>query len=224
VQYIKGMLNEPDLQPNTAINHWIQGILMFTFKLIHVPAEKHKGSDALSRRPLAEGETTENDDDLWFDNIALLSLIPNHYFPPFSIHESHSPASYAITILRTDTNSPICYASRISQEHQLRDILKFLSILEAPIIENVQAKRHFLSKAMEFFIKDGHLFKWNGSRLPLLVILDPGQKNSILLHAHENLGHKGVQAVHEVIQNHFFWPHMCMDVYHHVKSYHECQI
>jgi len=136
-QYIKGMLNEPDLQPNTAINRWIQGILMFTFKLIHVPAEKHKGPDALSRRPLAEGETTEDDDDSWLDNITLLSLIPNHYFPPFPIHESHSPASYAITILQTDANSPVCYASCISQEHQLRDIFKFLSTLEAPIIENV---------------------------------------------------------------------------------------
>ena len=37
-KYIKGMLNEPDLQPNNAINCWIQGILLFTFKLIHVPA------------------------------------------------------------------------------------------------------------------------------------------------------------------------------------------
>jgi len=103
-------------------------------------------------------------------------------------------------------------------------MFKFLSTLEAPIIENVQAKRHFLSKAMEFFIEEGHLFKRNGSRPPLLVILDPGQKNSILLHAHENLGHKEVQAVYEVIRNHFFWPHMRVDVYHHVKSCHECQI
>ncbi|KAA1478919.1 hypothetical protein DENSPDRAFT_754094, partial [Dentipellis sp. KUC8613] len=49
-QYIKGMLNEPDLQPNAAINRWIQGILMFDFTLVHVPAEKFKGPDALSRR------------------------------------------------------------------------------------------------------------------------------------------------------------------------------
>ena len=223
-QYIKGMLNEPDLQPNAAINRWIQGILMFHFKLIHVPAEKHKGPDALSRRPLAEGEVAEDDDDSWLDNIALLSLIPNRKFPPFPIHESHSPASYAITISQTTKNSPICYASHISQENQLQDIFQFLSTLEAPVIENVQTKRRFLSKAMEFFIKEGRLFKRNGNRPPLLVILEPRQKNSILLHAHENLGHKGVQAVYEVVRNRFFWPHMRADVYHHVKSCHECQI
>jgi hypothetical protein len=37
--YIKGMLNEPDLQPNAAINRWIQGILLFDFKLVHVLAD-----------------------------------------------------------------------------------------------------------------------------------------------------------------------------------------
>ncbi|KAI0336913.1 hypothetical protein BDW22DRAFT_1340865, partial [Trametopsis cervina] len=49
-KYIKGMLNEPDLQPNATINRWIQGILLFDFELLHVPAERHKGPDALSRR------------------------------------------------------------------------------------------------------------------------------------------------------------------------------
>ena len=39
-KYIKDMLNNPDLQPN-AINRWIQGIKLFNFKLVHVPAENH---------------------------------------------------------------------------------------------------------------------------------------------------------------------------------------
>jgi hypothetical protein len=34
---IKGMLNGPDLQPNAAVNQWIQGILIFNFTLIHIP-------------------------------------------------------------------------------------------------------------------------------------------------------------------------------------------
>ncbi|ETW76901.1 hypothetical protein HETIRDRAFT_243027, partial [Heterobasidion irregulare TC 32-1] len=49
-KYIKGMLNSPDLQPNAAINRWIQGILLFDFTLVHVPAERFKAEDALSRR------------------------------------------------------------------------------------------------------------------------------------------------------------------------------
>lgn len=40
-QYIKGMLREPDLQPNASINRWIQGVLLFDFTLHHVSANKH---------------------------------------------------------------------------------------------------------------------------------------------------------------------------------------
>ncbi|EJF55460.1 hypothetical protein DICSQDRAFT_26061, partial [Dichomitus squalens LYAD-421 SS1] len=49
-KYIKGMLAAPDLQPNAVINRWIAEILTYPHKLIHVPATKHKGPDALSRR------------------------------------------------------------------------------------------------------------------------------------------------------------------------------
>ena len=46
-KYIKGMLNNPDIQSNATINQWIAGILLFDFKLIHVPGMTH-GPDGLS--------------------------------------------------------------------------------------------------------------------------------------------------------------------------------
>jgi len=47
-QYVKGMLSNPDIQPNAAMNRWIATILLFDFKLVHIPAEKHLGADGLS--------------------------------------------------------------------------------------------------------------------------------------------------------------------------------
>jgi hypothetical protein len=76
-KYIKGMLNEPDLQPNAAVNRWIQGILMFDFTLVHVPAVQFRGPDALSRRELAEDEDVPEHDDSWLDEITLLYYLPN---------------------------------------------------------------------------------------------------------------------------------------------------
>jgi hypothetical protein len=70
-KYIQGLLNNPDLQPDAAVNRWIQGILMFHFALIHVPATKFQGPDALSRREPVEGEDIISDDDAWLDEIAL---------------------------------------------------------------------------------------------------------------------------------------------------------
>ncbi|EMD30693.1 hypothetical protein CERSUDRAFT_101083 [Gelatoporia subvermispora B] len=53
------MLNNPDLQPNATINRWIQGILLFTFELRHIPANKHRGPDALSRKEPTEEDWAE---------------------------------------------------------------------------------------------------------------------------------------------------------------------
>ena len=52
--YIKGMINNPDLQPNATINRWIAGILLFSFKLRHIPAADFRYTDGLSRRRAAE--------------------------------------------------------------------------------------------------------------------------------------------------------------------------
>lgn len=48
-KYIKGMINNPDIQPTATINHWITGILLFTFKLVHVAGERC-APDGISRR------------------------------------------------------------------------------------------------------------------------------------------------------------------------------
>ena len=37
----------------------------------------------MSHQPLAEGETVEDEDDAWLDNIALLTFDPYQTFPPF---------------------------------------------------------------------------------------------------------------------------------------------
>ena len=132
-KYIKGMLNEPDLQPNAAINRWIQGILTFDFELVHVPADRHKGPDALSRRPLAEGEIAEEDDDSWLDSIALMSLVPSHQFPTFPKIESIPNNNLNNTTVQV-------FTSKISQEEQLENIYKFLQTLEIPKFKNIQLK------------------------------------------------------------------------------------
>jgi hypothetical protein len=62
------MLNNPDIQPNATINHWIAGILLFDFKLVHVPSATH-GPDGLSRQPAQPDNPPEPEDDYedWID-------------------------------------------------------------------------------------------------------------------------------------------------------------
>ena len=47
-RYIKGILQNPDIQPTTSMNRWIMGILMFHFELVHIKGTFH-GPDGLSQ-------------------------------------------------------------------------------------------------------------------------------------------------------------------------------
>jgi len=67
--YIESMLSKPDVQPNAAINRWIAAILLF-----HMPADKHKGPDGLSRREPIPGEEEHDDPEDWVDNALPLSI------------------------------------------------------------------------------------------------------------------------------------------------------
>ncbi|KNZ76979.1 hypothetical protein J132_10325 [Termitomyces sp. J132] len=53
-RYIKGMLQNPDIQPSTSMNCWIMAILMFHFELVHVKGTFH-GPDGLSQCPPQSG-------------------------------------------------------------------------------------------------------------------------------------------------------------------------
>lgn len=217
-KYIKGMLNEPDLQPSNTINRWIQGILQFDFTLVHVPASRFRGPDALSRRRLGENESIEEDDDSWLDDIALLMTIENiERIRTFQFRQP-TPLPYSIYVL------PSAQPQVSRQEKMLIDIRKFLETLEVPQMKSLQAKKHFLKRSREFYVKDHKLFKRNSANFPLLVVINPKKRIAILTQAHENLGHKGEQAVFELIRVRFYWPHLRADVHHHVASCHECQI
>ena len=72
------MLNTPDLQPIAVLNRWIQGIKLYTFELVHVPADKHRGPDALSRRQPNPHDFNDREDDDWLDDIILYTMIDNN--------------------------------------------------------------------------------------------------------------------------------------------------
>jgi hypothetical protein len=72
-KYIKDMLNNPDIQPNATINCWIASILLFDFKLVHVPGTTH-GPDGLSRCPAQvddQPKPTDNYED-WINRSTVL--------------------------------------------------------------------------------------------------------------------------------------------------------
>jgi transposase InsO family protein len=206
-KYIKGMLNEPDLQPNATINRWIEGVLMFDFTLIHVPAARHLGPDALSRRQPTEEEYEEGsldaeDADDWIESL----YITSHSIP------------YDFYML------PSFHSNAASQDRTLRHIIHFLRTMQLPPLPSITSRKRFIRKTLQFFLKANQLFKRRGSNPPSKVILDPELRSRILSQAHEELGHRGVHGVFQTVKERFYWPYLFQDVAHHVRSCHQCQI
>jgi hypothetical protein len=204
-KYIKGMLKEPDLQPNAAINRWIQGILTFDFELVHIPASKFKGPDALSRRPMAENEHIIEDDDEWLDDIALYTSVK-------PITHSKKPIPMQV------------FTAKMDQEQTLHHILKYLITQQIPEFESAQEQRRFNNNVNKYRIHHNTLIKMTPSGHPLTVILKESDRIDILRQAHDELGHRGVRVIFMMLKFRFFWPNMIQDIKKYVKSCHQCQI
>jgi RNase H-like domain found in reverse transcriptase/Integrase zinc binding domain len=219
-KYIKGMLNAPDLLPNAAMNRWIQGIMLFDCVLKHVPGRTHLAADALSRRPLGEGEVIEDDDDEWVDSIALHVTAPGSFVRSATLKSSlQRSAPYNFHCLPS-----YYFIATICLDKNLEDIFRFLSTLEAPTFDSVQEQRRFIQKETQYFVKGHKMWKRRKDRSPLLVILDHERRMEILTQTHENLGHRGEQSVFETVRERYYWPHLRQDVRHYVRSCHQCQI
>jgi hypothetical protein len=201
------------------MNRWIQGIMMFDFVLKHVPGKTHLAADALSRRPLGEGEKVVEDDDDWLDEIAL-------YVGVHDISRIFNAEELTLVQLRYDPESLPSYyfSATVRLDEGLKDIFKFLTMLEAPSYDSIQDQRRFVQRATQYFVKDGKMWKRRKNKTPLLVVFDHARRLAILTQAHEGLGHRGEQAVFETVRERYYWPHLRQDVCHHVRSCHQCQI
>jgi hypothetical protein len=205
-KYINGMINDPELLPNAAMNRWIEGILLFDFTLVHVPAARFKGPDALSRRRPTESELKSESEDNWLDYMVLANTIDDDNYQPSQLPSSQPSLSNA--------------------ELVLVDVYKFLTTLKLPNnYQSLRKRKQFANKVKQFYIgSKARMYKRNGTQPPSQVIFRPNKRAEILVEMHDSLGHKGEQAVYDLIKLRYYWPHMRTDVHHHVAGCHQCQI
>ena len=244
-KYIKGMINNPDFQPNATINRWIAGILLFDFKLRHVPGKDHSPADGLSRRQGAlEDQPEEDDFNDWIDrSYAFATEVLNHsrvtvnspglrYQPPSSIIPSttakaHPPAhtaptSFALSLLGEGTTIPRSENAH-RQDNELSKFESFLRDTIRPPEMKEDQFRQFVKKATGFFILEGKLWKHDSHGRHKLVI--PEMKRIALVQeAHDMLGHKGLFSVRTRLLDRFWWPMLEHDVKWYIRTCHECQV
>ncbi|KAL5486251.1 hypothetical protein ACEPAI_7297 [Sanghuangporus weigelae] len=206
--YIKGMINNPDLQPNATINRWIAGILLFNFTIIHTPASKHLGPDGLSRRGAAETDPPRDEGfEDWID----------HQYS-FLLHDL-AEAAYAQTEVSFEL--PDHKASR--KGYKIVDLIReFLAHPSRPADLSESQFKQFVRRATRFFLQNGQLYRRNEKGRAALVV-PRERRTSIMKTAHDELGHKGFFSVRTTIQDRFWWPGMHQDIKWYIKTCHRCQ-
>jgi transposase InsO family protein len=233
---IKGMLDKPDIQASAVINRWIQGVKQFDFKLVHVPAYRHKGPDALSRRRFTSCDSSgESDPEGWVDEIALFAQTRT---PPQQSKPSHTRSSKIPQIQLEDTtfmdflttdqeDITASWAGRINHqeaEDELSLILRYLVTKEDPKFHNKQALDRFKQKAEKFYLEGVHLYRRRTGSPSQVVIFHKKRRKAILWEMHEGNGHHGVWAVAQQTTLRYYWPNIKEDIKQHIQSCHTCQL
>ncbi|KIO08930.1 hypothetical protein M404DRAFT_132924, partial [Pisolithus tinctorius Marx 270] len=220
VKYIKGMINNPDLQPNMTINRWITGVLLFSFRLVHIPVDRHASPDGLSCCPWLEVDPPEDDNhEDWLDcfysfstqavNDCLPPMSPSsrdhHPLLPPAYHQASlpPPASFYLAFSATaDVNNPsdtlddpAILQSTKAQAHEakIEMIWAFLVTCERPP-DLTDAQYSSFFNSVHFFLLDGNLWHRELHGWHQLVV-DESKRYHLIKEAHDDLGHKGVFTV-----------------------------
>jgi hypothetical protein len=232
-KYIKGMINNPDLQPNASINRWIAGILLFNFTLVHVPAAKHTGADGLSRRPHSEDDPSiDSDHEDWLDKaysfgVVLLNDPASHTSRDCSIVNTNPslPTRSVLIDSTSESVDPCIPRSDPAKalDARLTTIREFLHTSTRPPEICKSDFQTFVSYATKFFVLHDKLWRKHPEGRHQLVIDEP-KRYQLIREAHDDLGHKGVFTVRTRLLLRFWWPMLSDDVKWYIKSCHECQI
>ncbi len=102
------------------------------------------------------------------------------------------------------------------------DILAYLHLGKLP---KAQTESDWIQqKAWQFFLKDGILWRKNGSGPPLMVVLNPKVRERIARNAHDEAGHRGRDLTYQKIHDSYWWPNQYISVATYCQSCHECQM
>jgi len=230
-QYIKGMLNNPDIQPNASMNRWLAGIQTFDFKLRHVSAIKHQGPDGLSRRRRTvdedEDETTEEVEE-WIDEVLGCGIwvaggIDEERLV-VKVEKEVLVLSVGKEVKDETTNKIPTNETTKKRDDELHAIKAYLTTLSIPSDFAPQQRTRLTNNARQFFVRGNHLWRKDRNGRHQIVLLANNDRLRVLRETHDQLGHRGIYPTRRTIADRFWWPALDLDIAWYIKTCHQCQI
>jgi hypothetical protein len=251
-KYVKGMINNPDLQPTATINRWIAGILLFHFKLVHISVDKHAGPEGLSCRPPTAKDPPEEDDiEDWLDDVYSFAVVlpnershpdlylknflythialPNYYGGAGESPEAELVYSMVFALAESASQNPDSEDSAIPRSQKVKVceawiqlIHRFLETQERPDGMLDKEYQSFINSATRFFIRNGSLWCREPHGKHQLVVPE-SWRFRLIKEAHDNLGHKGVFTVQTRLFLWCWWTMLVEDVKWNIRTCHTCK-
>jgi hypothetical protein len=227
-QYVRGMLSDPDMQLNAAINQWIAAILLFDFRLVHIPAEKHEGPDGLSwHEPIPGEDDDKGDPEEWVDDVLLLGL----WLDTWNERRTHLAGMMKFFQTTRSVSTPgdvLTFLPSTEKacafDDELPAILEFLSHSTRPSDDSQEDLDHLCHLSRNFFVHDNQLWRRHTQGRHQLVLIHPQQRFQVTCDAHDKLEHKGFYSTLRALLDRFWWPSLSHNVRWYIKTCHECQI
>ena len=107
-------------------------------------------------------------------------------------------------------------------EEYWNEILAYLYLAKLPA--DARNATRVLRRAKPFFLMEKALWRKNGDRPPLLVVLKSEIRERIVKDAHDNSGHRGRDPTFRKIRDSYWWPNQYIFVATYCRSCHERQM
>ena len=231
-QYIKGMINNPDIQPNASMNRWLTGIQTFDFKLRHVSATKHQGPDGLSRRRRGEGDREEEDSeeeaDEWIDEVLGCGVWIAGGIEEDIGKGKSEVSTFLIGKGREDDTAILDFNPPTNDDTRRRDedlqhVSSYLRTLKLPASASEKERARLIRYSKQFFLSGNQLWRRDRSGRHQKVLFG-ADRTHILRETHDKLGHRGFYPTRRTISDRFWWPSLDKDLTWYLKTCHQCQI
>jgi Integrase zinc binding domain len=224
-KYIKGMINNPDIQPSATIKspddpddesdteEWIDNAYAFSMECLN---------DLENIKIPNIPRTPEDSKTLDTDKISpeLSTPVQNNLYSENSFQTRFTQTISVLT--NSDLKIPR-NEKAIIRDEKLKMIKEFLRDPVRMTKGSITDQKKFIKSVSEYFVFEKKLWRKDRQGRHKLVIWEDKQLD-LIRQAHDELGHKGVFTVRLRLGERFWWPHMDEDVKWFVQTCHECQI